>query len=193
MGIHMQATGLTYPLLSHSHAQAHTIKQLDLNSRTAEGKYTNLIPKYRRILLSFFPKPQAIKSWWRIKRERRGSEKSQRSNDWLSHISKRRAADQWALQRARMTSNYKKTKGYKCFVFVFVSLMSACMSWKSGRCWHDDTNTLHTFSALTLLGFTTWIEQRDFEESVSNKADSTVQVCDVRKVLANEIRLFFFK
>lgn len=64
-------------------------------------------------------------------------------------------------------------------VCVFVSLMSACMSWQSGRCWHDDTNTLHTFSALTLLGFTTWIEQRDFEESVSHKVSFNVGVCDI--------------
>lgn len=47
-------------------------------------------------------------------------------------------------------------------------------------------NTLHTFSALTLLGFTTWIEQQDFKESFCHKVSFNVGVCDI---MAWDVRL----
>lgn len=66
-------------------------------------------------------------------------------------------------------------------------VLDVCMhDWQSGRCWHDKKNTLHTFSALTLLGFTTWIEQQDFKESFSHKVSFNVGVCDI---MAWDVRL----
>ena len=38
-------------------------------------------------------------------------------------------------------------------VCVCVSLMSACMSWQSGRCWHNDINTLTHILSFDLAWF----------------------------------------